>query len=82
MHADCRGLPLTAANADAVRLLEPLGARLRRIGGSHAQRDLFTQVLVDAATRAGRRDAARAVLEERVAARPGQPFYKTRLAAI
>ena len=66
----------------AVERLAPLRARMRRIGGSHAQRDLFAQILVDAATRAGRREVARAVLEERTAARPGQRFYRSRLAAL
>jgi tetratricopeptide (TPR) repeat protein len=68
--------------AAAVDHLAPLRARLPRIGGSHAQRDLFTQILVDAATRAGRREVARAVLAERAAARPGQRFYRSRLAAL
>jgi tetratricopeptide (TPR) repeat protein len=80
----CEGLVAYRAGdwARAVACLAPLRPRLRRIGGSHAQRDLFTQILVDAATRAGRNDVARAVLQERTAARPGQRFYTTRLAAL
>jgi hypothetical protein len=80
----CEGLLAYRAGdfAAAVERLAPLRARLRRIGGSHAQRDLFTQILVDAATRAGRREVARAVLAERTAARPGQRFYRTRFAAL
>jgi tetratricopeptide (TPR) repeat protein len=80
----CAGLLAYRAGdfVTAVERLAPLQARLRRIGGSHAQRDLFAQILVDAATRAGRREVARAVLEERTAARPGQGFYRTRLAAL
>jgi tetratricopeptide (TPR) repeat protein len=80
----CQGLLAYRAGdfGTAVERLAPLRAQLRRIGGSHAQRDLFTQILVDAATRAGHREVARAVLEERTAARPGQRFYRTRLAAL
>jgi tetratricopeptide (TPR) repeat protein len=68
--------------AAALERLAPLRARLQRIGGSHAQRDLFTQVLVDAAMRAGRSELARTILTERAAARPGQRFYRDRLAAL
>ena len=68
--------------AAALERLAPLRARLQRIGGSHAQRDLFTQVLVDAAMRAGRSELARTILAERAAARPGQRFYRDRLAAL
>jgi hypothetical protein len=39
-----------------VSLLSPVRHDLHLIGGSHAQRDLFFQILLDAAHRAGRRD--------------------------
>lgn len=52
------------------RLL-PVRNAIRRIGGSHAQRDLFAQLLIDSAVKAGRRDLARDLLRERLAARPG-----------
>ena len=38
-----------------VELLAPRREQIRLLGGSNAQRDLFTQMLVDAAMRAGRR---------------------------
>ena len=41
-----------------------------RIGGSHAQRDLFTQTLIAAALGAQRWPLARALLAERVALKP------------
>ena len=73
------GLPLCEAMlawrqrdfARAVGLLEPLRYRLYRVGGSHAQRDVFTQLLIDCAIRAGKLSLARALLAERVALRPG-----------
>jgi hypothetical protein len=37
---------------------------LHRIGGSHAQRDLFFQVLVDAAMRAGRATQVAILLDD------------------
>lgn len=40
------------------------------VGGSHAQRDLFAQLLIEAAVKAGRFPLARALLSERVALRP------------
>jgi tetratricopeptide (TPR) repeat protein len=72
------GLPLARAvlshrrgsYGDAVDALLPVRSQLRRIGGSHAQRDLFNQLLIDAAWRAGRLDAARDLLAERLARRP------------
>lgn len=50
--------------ARAVALLWPVRNELWRLGGSHAQRDIFRQMLADAAARAGDRDALRMVLTE------------------
>lgn len=57
-------LPVSAAaqahrSGDWVRVVELLAPRreqIRLLGGSNAQRDLFMQMLVDAAMRSGRRD--------------------------
>jgi tetratricopeptide (TPR) repeat protein len=72
------GLGLAAAAAAhrggewgrAVELLLPLRPAVRRIGGSRAQRDLFAQMLIDAALRDGRFTLARALLAERTGLRP------------
>ncbi|MCC7276267.1 MAG: tetratricopeptide repeat protein [Alphaproteobacteria bacterium] len=50
--------------ATVVDLLWPVRNELKRLGGSHAQRDIFRQMLADAAARSGRRDVLRAVLAE------------------
>ena len=47
-----------------VDLLWPIRNELWRLGGSHAQRDIFRQMLADAAARAGDRTTLRAVLAE------------------
>ena len=54
----------------AVDLLAPARHELWRIGGSHAQRDLFTQLLIAAALKAGRLREARALLAERLGEKP------------
>jgi tetratricopeptide (TPR) repeat protein len=41
-----------------------------RLGGSHAQRDVIDQTLLAAAARGGRRSAGRALLAEKLSARP------------
>lgn len=56
--------------ARATALLLPLREGFHRIGGSHAQRDLFAKLLIDSAVRAGRAEVARELLNERLAARP------------
>ncbi|HVI91925.1 MAG TPA: tetratricopeptide repeat protein [Dongiaceae bacterium] len=53
-----------------VDLLLPIRYDIRRIGGSHAQRDLFTQTLIAAAIGTGRIKLARALLAERLALKP------------
>jgi len=53
-----------------VTLLYPARSLIRRIGGSHAQRDLFEQMLVDSALKAQRYTLARALLSERLTLRP------------
>ena len=55
----------------ALRLMLPLRYRVRAIGGSHAQRDMFAQMLIDVALKSGKFALARALLHERVALRPG-----------
>ena len=43
--------------------------RIKRIGGSHAQRDVFERITIDAALRAGRMNEARALVKERARAK-------------
>jgi tetratricopeptide (TPR) repeat protein len=57
----------------AVDLLLPVRYGLWRLGGSHAQRDLFAQILIQAALKSGRLTLARALLSERTASRPNSP---------
>jgi tetratricopeptide (TPR) repeat protein len=53
----------------AVDLLWPRRHDIVSIGGSHAQRDLFAQIICDAAVRSSRRHVARSLLGERVQSR-------------
>lgn len=62
--------------ARATELLLPLREGFRRVGGSHAQRDLFAKLLIDSAVRAGRADVARELLRERLAARPNNRWAR------
>lgn len=63
----CEGL-LAHAKGDHEQVIQKLGlavARLGEIGGSHAQRDLFEQVLLDAMVKTGRYAMAQQKLEMR-----------------
>ncbi|MDD9879073.1 MAG: tetratricopeptide repeat protein [Magnetovibrio sp.] len=51
-------------------LLAPIRYRLPEMGGSHAQRDLWSMVLLDAAIRAGREDLSPALAAERLCRMP------------
>ena len=72
--------------AQAVDVLAPVRYRLRLIGGSHAQRDLFHQILIAAAFGCGRYETARTLLCERAARKPRNPWtwkrYAQALAAL
>lgn len=47
-----------------VQLLMPARHAMSQLGGSHAQQDLFYQILVDATMKAGQRDSANNLLNE------------------
>lgn len=53
-----------------VEFLEPVRDHVELIGGSHAQRDLFAQILIDAAVRSEQWTLARSLLSERTALKP------------
>ncbi|MGI9415090.1 MAG: tetratricopeptide repeat protein [Hyphomicrobiales bacterium] len=82
------GLPLCQAIGSwyagdygaAVDRLAPVRGSLSELGGSHAQRDLFHQILISSAVRAGRFDQARDLLAERSASKPGNAWTWKRLA--
>jgi tetratricopeptide (TPR) repeat protein len=85
------GLPLArailahrrGAYDTAVNLLHPVRHLVRRIGGSHAQRDVFEQLLIDAAWRGQRLDVAAELLAERTTRRPGNVWgWKHRAAVL
>lgn len=61
-------------HAGALRLLRPVRHIANRFGGSHAQRDLIDLTMIEAATRAGDRAAAAALVAERADLRPHSPF--------
>jgi len=64
-------VPLSAAvlahrrgeHARVLALVLPIRERLWQLGGSHAQRDVFNQLLIDAAVKSGRRELARSLLD-------------------
>ena len=60
----------------AVKSLLPIRYSLPRIGGSHAQRDLFSMILLDAALREGRTELARSLAAERRGRRPTNSWSK------
>ena len=72
--------------AEVVDVLAPVRYRLPLIGGSHAQRDLFHQILIAAAFGAGRHETARTLLSERATRKPRNPWtwkrYAQALAAL
>lgn len=58
--------------------------KMQTIGGSHAQRDVFERMTIDAGLRAGRIDQAEAILSERTAQRAGHQdqFSASRFASL
>jgi tetratricopeptide (TPR) repeat protein len=75
------GLPVCRAlfafgegdHAAAVDLLLPVREIAARFGGSHAQRDVLSLTLLEAALRGGQGSVARALASERTRLRPGNP---------
>jgi hypothetical protein len=57
-----------------VELIHPIRPAIKALGGSHAQRDLFEQILIHAAIGDGQLKLARALLSERVVRRPRSPL--------
>jgi hypothetical protein len=80
----CEGL-YAYARGDYARAWERLAMAVPRMGeagGSHAQRDLFEQILLDAAIRTGRFVAAQQMLELRRSADPNGVPVNAALAAV
>lgn len=63
----------------AARELGSVRSSMWRTGGSHAQRDLFEQVLLDARLRSGQWELARKTLEQRRQWEPDSPILQQRL---
>jgi Tfp pilus assembly protein PilF len=72
MLALCRGIAAFATGDDmsAIALLGPAIPEVSRVGGSHAQRELFEDTLIAASLRSGRGEAARALIDARLHRRP------------
>jgi tetratricopeptide (TPR) repeat protein len=72
------GLPLAEGFAafsrgrygEAIAAIEPIRDQAHRFGGSHAQRDLITLTLIEAAVRGGDRTLARHYVAERIVHKP------------
>ncbi|MGJ3259336.1 MAG: tetratricopeptide repeat protein [Rhodospirillales bacterium] len=83
------GLPLARAlvahrNGDydfVVETLLPIRYHLHKLGGSHAQRDLFNMVLIDSTLKSNRINVARMLLSERLGRLPGNLWTKTKAEA-
>lgn len=62
--------------ARAIEWLLPLRAKANRFGGSHAQRDMFSWTLTEAAIRLGGRRLADAFVAERLSWKPASPLNR------
>jgi tetratricopeptide (TPR) repeat protein len=74
----CEGLAAFGRGdyARAIDWLSPLRAKANRFGGSHAQRDLFSWTLTEAAMRQGNRALADAFVAERLSWKPKSPINR------
>jgi tetratricopeptide (TPR) repeat protein len=68
-------------HARVVELLAPRREQIRRLGGSNAQRDLFMQMLVDAAMREARRDIVGEIVAHEAETRAVPPSDRAGYAA-
>lgn len=68
--------------AGAYSGLKRLSTNLQQIGGSHAQRDVFEQILAEAAMRSGHLEDARQLLDERLSRRGGHDGFALRRLAL
>jgi tetratricopeptide (TPR) repeat protein len=68
-------------HAGVVELLAPRREQIRLLGGSNAQRDLFTQMLVDAAMKMSRRDIVAEVIAHETRTRALPPAARAGYAA-
>jgi tetratricopeptide (TPR) repeat protein len=68
--AEAFGAFVRGDHAAAARTLEPIADDIVRVGGSHAQQDVFEETLVAAWIRAGEPEKAARALERRLARRP------------
>lgn len=64
------------AYRDALDLLMPLRAKASRFGGSHAQRDIFSWTLTEAAVRCSDAALANALAAERLSWKPESPLNR------
>ena len=62
--------------SQAIELLLPLRAKANRFGGSHAQRDMFSWTLTEAAIRLGNRALADTFVAERLSWKPESPVNR------
>jgi hypothetical protein len=69
-------------HARAFARLGAARAAMPRIGGSHAQRDVFERLTIEAGLRAGRLDAVRGLLDDRSARRGAEDGYSARRRAL
>ena len=69
--------------SEAARLIEPVFPQLTRVGGSHAQREVFEDTLLEAYLRAEQFDKAETMLRERLSRRetPRDNFCLARVQA-
>ncbi len=78
------GVPVCAAAiafveeryADTVEYLLPIRSIAPRFGGSHAQRDILTQTLIEAAIRDGQAGLATNLVGERLVHKPASPILR------
>jgi tetratricopeptide (TPR) repeat protein len=68
-------------HARVVDLLGPRQDKIRLLGGSNAQRDLFFQMLIDSAMKADRRDVVSAMIAHEAATRSVPPTQRAGYAA-
>jgi tetratricopeptide (TPR) repeat protein len=68
--------------AAASDVLLPVRELIWKIGGSHAQRDLFEQLLIDSVMRAGRGELAKSLLAQRTDRRPHDIWSWKNLAGV